>query len=260
MENSSLNGKVALVTGASGGIGGAIARRLVAGGASVIGTRLSATPLGESGTAADAINATPGHSGAVRWHQLDQRSPAAIAALVDTIAHREGRLDILVNNAAWNVAIPFNDLDALSPDLWDRVLETNLRGPFLLARSCASLLKADGGGHIVNISSIGGITPMGSSIAYACSKAALNHLTHCLAVALAPDVAVNCIASGLVASTRMADRAMDAEAQKAALAATLRGTGAHAEDIAAQVVAFVESRSVTGQTIAVDGGVPAAMR
>ena len=100
------------------------------------------------------------------------------------IAAEWQQLDILVNNAAWNIGIPFPNLDELNADIWDRVLETNLRGPFLLARAGAKLLQA-GDGHIVNISSAGGISP-GSSIAYSSSKAGLNHLTRCLAVAMAP--------------------------------------------------------------------------
>lgn len=255
MTEPCLTDKIALITGASGGIGGTIARRLVAEGAVVIGTY-----LGESEPTASAIGDDMDPRSTIDWCQLDQRSPEAIEALVESIRERHGRLDILVNNAAWNVAVPFHDLEALSAEIWDRILETNLRGPFLLSRACAALLKENGGGHIVNISSIGGITPMGSSIAYACSKAGLNHLTRCLAVALAPGVTVNCIASGLVENTRMADRALDADAQKAAREATLSGGAASAEDIATQLLAFLRTGSVTGQTIAVDGGVPAAMR
>jgi 3-oxoacyl-[acyl-carrier protein] reductase len=186
--------------------------------------------------------------------QLDQRSPKAIEQCARAIADEHGRLDILVNNAAWNVRVAFPDLEALTPDLWDRVLETNLRGPFLLARACAALLKADGGGHIVNISSIGGIAPIGSSIAYATSKAALNHLTRCLAVAMAPEVAVNCIASGLVENTRMSNRALDPAAQEAARRRALLGRTTQTSDIAEQVITFVTSTSVTGQTIVIDGG------
>jgi 3-oxoacyl-[acyl-carrier protein] reductase len=106
----------------------------------------------------------------------------------------------------------------------------------------------------VNISSIGGIAPIGSSIAYAASKAALNHLTRCLAVAMAPAVAVNCIASGLVENTRMSNRALDPAAQEAARQRALLGRTTQTSDIAAQVITFVTSTSVTGQTIVIDGG------
>src|SRR5271163_3670900 len=124
-----LTGKVALVTGASGGIGSAIARRLGAAGATVIATYVDFLE-GAEATAREAA-VTGGGSHAM---QLDQRSPPAIGACVRTIADRHGRLDILVDDAAWNVRVTFPDLEFLTPDLWDRVLETNLRGPFLLAR------------------------------------------------------------------------------------------------------------------------------
>jgi 3-oxoacyl-[acyl-carrier protein] reductase len=99
-----------------------------------------------------------------------------------------GRVDMLVNNAAWNIGIPFPDLDALTAEIWDRVLEISLRGPYLLARALAPQLRAHGAGRIVNIASAGGLYPAGSSIAYSVSKAGLIHLTRCLAVALAPEV------------------------------------------------------------------------
>src|SRR5260370_39036170 len=96
----------------------------------------------------------------------------------------------------------FGELDALTPEIWDRVLETNLRGPFLLTRALASELRRHKAGRGINIASPAGIAPGGSSIAYAASKAALIHLTHCLAVALAPEVPLNCVAPGLVEGTR----------------------------------------------------------
>ncbi len=251
---ATLANRVALVTGASGDIGGGIARRLGAAGASVIVGYVGAVESAEA-TAAD-IQQTGGQATTV---QLDQRDPDAIDNCLKQIRETHGRLDILVNNAAWNIGIPFPDLDALSPDIWDRVLETNLRAPFLLARTAASLLKADGGGHIVNISSAGGISPGSSSIAYSCSKAGLNHLTRCLAVAMAPEVQVNCIAPGLVEDTRMANRLPDAVAEGARRQAVLGKVG-QVEDIAEQVHTFVTSESVSGQVIVIDGGMPGAMR
>ncbi|MFU8816317.1 MAG: SDR family NAD(P)-dependent oxidoreductase [Pseudomonadales bacterium] len=249
-----LAGKIALVTGGSGDIGGAIARRLGEAGAHVI-----VTYVGAEDAAAACVDDIEAAGGGASMLQLDQRSPEAIDACMATIAATHGRLDILVNNAAWNIGIPFPDLDALTADIWDRVLETNLRAPFLLARAGAKLLKADGGGHIVNISSAGGISPGSSSIAYSSSKAGLNHLTRCLAVAMGPEVAVNCVAPGLVENTRMARRLPDAIASSARRQAVLGRVG-QPEDIAAQVLTFVTSTSITGQTMVVDGGMPGAMR
>jgi 3-oxoacyl-[acyl-carrier protein] reductase len=119
-------------------------------------------------------------------------------------------------------------------------------------------IYAHGGGRIVNISSLAGLYPAGSSIAYAASKAGLIHLTRCLAVALAPNVTVNCIAPGLVEGTRMAQRLPEAVARMARREAVL-GRTASAQDIAQQVVTFCQAESVTGQVLVIDGGIPGGM-
>ncbi|HZP88694.1 MAG TPA: SDR family oxidoreductase [Burkholderiales bacterium] len=249
-----LSGRRALVTGGSGDIGSAIALALARAGADVAVSYVGHA-LGASATV-DEI-AKLGRRGLAL--QLDQRDPTSIEAAVNEVVSRLGSLDILVNNAAWNIGIPFSDLDALDATIWDRVLETNLRGPYLLTRALAPYLRADGVGRIVNIASVAGLFPGGSSIAYACSKAALIHLTHCLAVALAPEISVNCIAPGLVERTRMAQRLPEKVAQAARRQAVL-GRTASAQDIAEQVVTFCRAESVTGQVLVIDGGMPGAMR
>jgi 3-oxoacyl-[acyl-carrier protein] reductase len=248
-----LAGRVAFVTGGSGDIGGAIATALAAAGADVAISYLGYTD-GASATV-QAVQAAGRRGLAV---QLDQRDPAAIELAVASVVRELGRMDILVNNAAWNIGIPFTSLDALTADVWDRVLETNLRGPYLLARAAAPHLRAHRAGRVVNIASVAGLYPGGSSIAYAASKAGLIHLTHCLAVALAPEVSVNCIAPGLVEGTRMAQR-LPEEISKLAKGQAVLGRTASANDIAAQVVTFCESESVTGQTLVVDGGMRGSM-
>jgi 3-oxoacyl-[acyl-carrier protein] reductase len=250
----SLDGKTAFVTGGSGDIGGAIARALAAWGADV-----AISYIGHSDGAiatTDSVRTAGKRSLAV---QLDQRDPASIDAAVGTVVDQFGRVDILVNNAAWNIGIPFGALDDLTADIWDRVLETNLRGPYLLARAFAPHLRAHGTGRIVNIASLAGLYPGGSSIAYAASKAGLIHLTRCMAIALAPAVTVNCVAPGLVEGTRMAQRLPDAVADSARKLAVL-GRTASAQDIAEQVVTFCRAESVTGQVVVIDGGFPGGMR
>jgi NAD(P)-dependent dehydrogenase (short-subunit alcohol dehydrogenase family) len=248
-----LKGRAAFVTGGSGDIGGAIARALAAAGADVAISYLGHPD--EARATVDAVRAIGRRGLAV---QLDQRDPGAIDGSVDAVVGRLGRLDILVNNAAWNIGIPFRALDALTGEIWDRVLETNLRGPYLLARACAPHLRAHGSGRIVNIASVGGLSPASSSIAYSASKAGLIHLSRCLAVALAPDVTVNCIAPGLVEGTRMAQRLPEEIVQGARSQAVLGRTGS-ADDIAEQVVTFCRAQSVTGQVVVIDGGMPVGM-
>jgi 3-oxoacyl-[acyl-carrier protein] reductase len=249
-----LKGKVAFVTGGSGDIGRAIAEALAAAGADV-----AVSYVGEAGRAGAVVEAVRSAGRRAHAVQLDQRDPASIDRCLGQVMGHFGRVDILVNNAGWNIGIPFIDLNALTPEIWDRVHETNLRGPFLLSRLFAPELRRHKTGRIVNIASLAGLAPGGSSIAYAASKAGLIHLTHCLAVALAPDVTVNCIAPGLVEGTRMADRVPDAMKQSLRAQAVLGRSGS-ADDIAQMAVAYCRADSVTGQTVVVDGGNPMGMR
>lgn len=244
-----LAGKVALVTGASGDIGGAIARALAAAGVDV-----AVGYVGNADGAASCVRDVEAAGRRAFPIQCDQANIDAIDPAVDAVAAHFGRLDILVNNAAWNIGIPFPELDALTTDIWDRVYDTNVRGPFQLSRAAARHMRAAGGGRIVNIASVAGLSPGGSSIAYATSKAALIHLTRCLAVALAPAITVNCVAPGLVENTRMALRLPPEVAQGARDRAVLRRASS-AEDIAEQTVTFCRADSVTGQTLIVDAGI-----
>ena len=244
-----LNDRVAFVTGGSGGIGSSIVHALATAGADIV--------VGYSGNHSAALKTCAGVTALGRQAkavQLDQADPESAEAAVNHAAGCFGRLDVLINNAAWNIGIPFPELDALTVEIWDRIFATNARGPFILARAAARHMREQGAGRIVNIASVGGLMPASSSIAYSCSKAALIHLTRCLAVALGPAITVNCVAPGLVEGTRMAERLPEAVVEMAKQRAVLKRT-ASADDIAEQVVAFCRSDSVTGQVLNIDAGV-----
>lgn len=244
-----LRDRVALVTGASGGLGATIARALASEGADVALTHLGHRDEGVA--VCREIEALGRKAFLVH---LDQGDPASCEAAVEKTVGALGRLDILVNNAAVNQPVPFQDLDGLSPEIWDRLMNTNLRGPFLLSRAAARHLKQQDRGRIVNVSGFPGLAPLGSSIALAVSKAGLIHLTRCLAVALAPSVTVNCVAPGMMEGTRMSSRvrpeALAALKEKAALKRTT-----DIDDVSRHVVLFCQSESVTGQTLVIDGGI-----
>jgi 3-oxoacyl-[acyl-carrier protein] reductase len=244
-----LRDHVALVAGGTGVLGMAIARALATAGAHVAITYLERHDAArETCAAVEAL-------GRRAWSvALDQTDAEAIPAAVKAVTSHFGRLDALVNNAAWNISIPFPDLETLDAAVWDRLFSTNLRGPYLLCRAAAPYLKSSGAGRIVNIASVAGLNPGGSSIAYATSKAGLIHLTRCLAVALAPEVSVNCVAPGLMEGTRMTSRLRPEVAAGARQRAVLK-RAASVEDVADQVVTFCRSDSVTGQVLNIDGGV-----
>jgi 3-oxoacyl-[acyl-carrier protein] reductase len=244
-----LKDRVALVAGGTGVLGIAIARALAQAGAHVGITYLERRDAARETCA--AVEALGRRAFSVA---LDQTDAGAIPGAIEATARHFGRLDALVNNAAWNVAIPFADLETLDAATWDRLFSTNLRGPYLLCRAAAPRLKASGSGRIVNIASVAGLNPGGSSIAYATSKAGLIHLTRCLAVALAPEVTVNCVAPGLMEGTRMTSRLRPETAEGARQRAALK-RAASVEDVADQVVTFCRSDSVTGQVLNIDAGV-----
>ena len=241
--------RTALITGATGGLGAVIARTLASKGANIAITHLGHRDEGMA--LCSEIEATGRKASLIH---LDQSDPASCEAAIEKTVSILGRLDILVNNAAVNQPVPFQDLNGLTPEIWDRLLNTNLRGPFLLARAAARHLKREGQGRIVNISGFPGLAPLGSSIALAVSKAGLIHLTHCLAVALAPSITVNCVAPGLMEGTRMSSRvqpeAIAAIKEKAALKRTTDPV-----DVARQVVLFCQADSITGQTQVIDCGI-----
>ena len=244
-----LKDRVALVAGGTGLLGTAIVRALAGAGADIVISYLERKDAArETCAAVEAL-------GRRAWSvALDQTDAAAIPAAVTSAAGKFGRLDMLVNNAGWNISIPFPDLEALDAAVWDRLFATNLRGPYLLARAAAPHLKSSGSGRIVNIASVAGLQPGGSSIGYATSKAGLIHLTRCLAVALAPEVSVNCVAPGLMEGTRMTSRLRPEVVEGARQRAILK-RAASVEDVADQVLAFCRSDSVTGQRLNIDAGV-----
>lgn len=244
-----LNGCVALVTGGSGDLGRAIALALADAGVDV-----AVTWKDYKDGAAATCRHVAGRGRRTVMTQLDQSDTAAIEPAIETVVGALGRLDILVNNAGWNVGVPFRDLDGLTVDIWDHIHDVNLRGPFFLARAAARHLRARGAGRIVNVASVAGLRPAGSSIAYAVAKAGVIHLTRCLAVALSPEITVNCVAPGLMEGTRMAKRLPTEVVESTRKLAVLQRSTA-VGDVAAQVVTFCRADSLTGQVLNIDAGV-----
>lgn len=242
-----LHDRVALITGASGGLGAVTARMLAE-----HGVHMAVTHLGHRDEAVELCQQIEAKGRKTFLLHLDQTDPASCSAAVEATVNALGRLDILINNAAWNDPVPLGDLDSLTPEIWDRAVNTNLRGPFLMTRAAAPHLKRQDQGRVVNISGTPGLVPTGS-IALAVSKAGLIHLTRCLAVALAPSVTVNCIAPGLIEGTRMFARVPPARVAALKDQAALKRT-TDPKDVARQVVVFCQSDSVTGQTQVVDPG------
>jgi ketoreductase RED2 len=183
--------------------------------------------------------------------QADISDESQARALVAATLERYGRLDILVNNAGATRVIPHHDLAAVTDEDWQRILGTNVVGTWYVTRAAVDALRADGGGCVINVTSIAGVRPTGSSIPYAVSKAALNHLTVLLANVLGPEIRVNAVAPGLVDTPWTADwgpvKEMWAER------APLRRTGTP-EDVARACLTLATADWMTGEVVLVDGG------
>jgi 3-oxoacyl-[acyl-carrier protein] reductase len=243
-----LQGTVAIVTGGNGGLGQRICQALAQAGSDV------AVVYVHSRDAAQAV-ASQLQAMGVRAEAMacDVTNPQQVHNLVSRVLEAFGRVDILVNDAAYNKWIPFSDLEELTYEEWQKILDVNLTGPMLCIKAVAPIMQRQGAGRIVNIASISGLAPSGSSIAYAVSKAGLIHLTRCMAVGLAPTILVNCIAPGYLEGTRATANLEPAYQEQARTGALLK-RAADKDDIAEQVVTFCRTDSITGQTLAIDAG------
>ncbi|MFN3744566.1 MAG: SDR family NAD(P)-dependent oxidoreductase [Hyphomicrobiaceae bacterium] len=244
-----LEGAVALVTGGNGGLGQRICHALAREGAHIAvmyaRSREQAESVARELASSHGINAAA--------FACDLTDGAAIDRLVGEVTARFGRLDILVNDAAYNISIPFSDLDSLTLEVWEKIMAVNLTGPMRLMKAVAPLMKAQGRGRIVNIASVAGLGPSGSSIAYAVSKAGLIHLTRCMAVALAPETLVNCVAPGLLEGTRATSNLRAEQIERSASSALLKKP-ADKDDCANMVVTMCRTETMTGQTVVIDSG------
>ena len=241
MTSQPLLGKSALVTGGARRIGREIALALAKAGADV------AITYRTSGSAAqDTAREIESLGCRALAVECDVRSEASVReAIAATIGSFE-RLDVVVNNAAVFHSAP---LDQISLDQWDAVFETNTRGPFLVAREALPALRA-AHGRIVNIGSLGGIHAWAGHGDYCASKAALHMLTQAMDKAFAPEVSVNCVAPGWIEL----DEAPAGEADRFAAKTPMRRNGT-AADVAQAVLFFATGpHFVTGQILAVDGG------
>ncbi|APU42556.1 SDR family NAD(P)-dependent oxidoreductase [Streptomyces sp. NPDC056254] len=233
---------VALVTGSSSGIGAAVARRLSAEGMTVVVN---------AARSADAGRRLAESLPDARFVQADISDEEQVRRLLDEVAGEYGALDLLVNNAGVTRGIPHADLDAVTGDVWRTILGVNVVGTWQTTVAAMPLLRASGAGHVVNISSVAGVRPAGSSIPYAVSKAAVNHMTRLLAASVGPEVRVNAIAPGLVDTpwtetfTEIRERVREA--------VPLRRTGTP-EDVAELVVGLHRAAYTTGEVVLADGG------
>jgi ketoreductase RED2 len=237
-----LEGRVAIVTGSSSGIGEAVARALSLAGAGIVINSSASVTQGQRVAAALPTDAI--------YIQADVSNPHQCQGLVDQAMNRFGRLDILVNNAGWTTHVDHTDLEGLTDEILRKTFEVNVYGTWWVTKAAMPYLKESVDGSVTMITSVAGIRPAGSSIAYSMSKAALNHLTLLLAKSFAP-VRVNAVAPGLTSTPWTED--WD-EMHEFVAATAPAGRAADPEEIAAAVMALITNTYVTGEIFVVDGG------
>ncbi len=244
---SELEGTVAVVTGSSSGIGEAVARSLAARGVRTVVN--SATSVDQGRAVAESL---PVES---IYVQADISDRTSCVALVDAAVENFGGLDILVNNAGWTSFVAHGDLEALTDEIFQRTFEVNVFGTWWLTKTAMPFLKRSADGNVVNITSVAGVRPIGSSIAYSMTKAALNQMTLLLAKSSGP-VRVNAVAPGLVATPWTADWS---EMHQWVAENSPVGRAARPEEIADAVLSLVTNTYVTGEIMVVDGGLTQMM-
>ena len=247
--NANLTGKVALITGASRGIGQAIAEAYAANGAQVV---LASRKQDRLDAVAKRIRAAGGEALPMAAHTGDE---AAVQALVNEAVSVYGGIDIVVNNAATNPH--FGPILTSEDSHWDKTFDVNVKGYFRVAKACAAMLRERGGGKIINMASVAGKTPQPGMGIYCVTKAAVLMLTEVLAVELAPDnIQVNAIVPGFV-KTKFSSVLWDTPSINAAVLQTIpQQRMAEPEELTglALFLASDASSFVTGTAITIDGG------
>ncbi|CAB4600283.1 MAG: glucose 1-dehydrogenase [Actinobacteria bacterium] len=241
-KRNELDGKVAIVTGSSSGIGEEIARRLSDLGANVVVNSANSVNAGQQVAKSLSTKSL--------YIQADISDKAAGQQLIDKTISEFGQLDILINNAGWTTLVAHHDLDSLTDEIFEKTFDVNVFGTWWLTKAAIPHLKKSKDGNIVNITSIAGVRPVGSSIAYAMTKAALNHMTILLAKSCGP-VRVNAVAPGLVETPWTSD--WQAQHDNVARVAPLKRS-ATPQDCADATIALIRNRYTTGQIFVVDGG------
>ncbi|WP_221800955.1 SDR family NAD(P)-dependent oxidoreductase [Oceanobacter mangrovi] len=260
LDGTELAGKVAVVTGGSGGLGAAICQRLAeAGAAVVVGYNSSQQP---AELLASQLPVVAGYNGEQPHCALAApvTDGAAMKQMAEQVSERYGRCDILINCAGTTRYCPHDDLEGLDDELIDRILATNVRGPFASVRAFKSLLQQSGSAGqgsslVVNISSIAAVTAMGSNVIYCASKAAVDNMTRSLARALAPAIRVVSVAPGL-ADTEFVKQMDQSWRDEQAERTPLKRLAAPEEVADAVIAAAAYLTFTTGNIIAVDGGRP----
>ena len=249
-----LDGKIALVTGGATGIGEATVLHLARSG--VAGVVINYRSAKEQ---AEEVAAEVGRLGVeAMCLYADLTDDDQVRRMMLQAGEHFGRLDVLVNNAGVTHWVPIADLEGLTDEMWDDILDVNLKAAFRCTRAAAPQLS-EAGGMVINVSSMSGVlaTTTISSLAYGCSKAALIYLTRGLAVALAPKVRVNAVAPAFTDTVWMQNHFGDDYDQIVAKASSGYPLGriGRTEDIAAAIVSMVTGGDfVTGQTLLIDGG------
>jgi 3-oxoacyl-[acyl-carrier protein] reductase len=247
-----LQGKAAIVTGSGTGVGRSTALALAERGCDVV------VNYSRSESAAEQVAALARDAGVKSMAiKADVSDDAQCRAMVAEAVDSFGRLDVLVNNAGTTSFIAHDNLEAMTAEAWDQILGVNLKGPFFMARAAEAALKADGGGHVVNVSSVAGVYGTGSSIAYCASKAGLNNLTVTLARVMGPEVQVNTVCPGFIDGEWLRGGMGDSfDAIKARVEGNaLLKAVCTPDDVRDAILAFVSgSKLATAQIMVVDGG------
>jgi 3-oxoacyl-[acyl-carrier protein] reductase len=248
-----LQGKVAVVTGGATGIGRSVCEVFAREGARVVVNYNSSADA-----ANDVVAGIESRGGEAFAFQASVSKEPEVKTLMRAATDRWGKLDILVNNAGWSKLTPHHQLDDLTEEIWDRTLNTNLRGTFYCMRAASGLLKQQPGASIINIASIAPFTGEGSTIVYAASKAGVISMTKSFARVLAPDVRVNAIAPGLI-ETRFAGWTT-AHFEKAAEYSPLKRIVKADEVGELALFLAADATGITGETIVIDSGVTSLRR